>query len=300
MALFRKRKDEAPQPETFEQVCERALTAIGREYDLRDDHVDIKLSHGWRGYHLGDVRARCEARPPDTWLGIVTRDLRATVERDEREPPLPEFEQAKGQLKLRMHAREQLPAGYPLGVPFGPDLVAALTIDRGESAKLVGVPDANEWARPFDELLRIAHANSHADLDEHKVERIDIKGGGGQAVVCSSERWFAATQALWPDRLLDQPGRHGALVAAPNPFVALAHAIDDHRTRAAIEVLVPWAQRRVEAVENPISPHLYWWRPGKVVRLDDERRAELEALLGPDPSSRPSSSTWTRPSQPPR
>jgi hypothetical protein len=299
MALFRKKGPEPERHATFEEVADRALAALGREYDRRDDHVDIKLSHGWRGYDLRDIRARCEARPPDTWLGILTRDLKATVERDESEPPLPSYDDAKAMLKLRMHARDQLPAGYPLGVPFGPDLMAALTLDRGDNAKLVGVPDANEWARPFDELLRVAHANSHAEPDL-KLERIELKGGGGQAVICSSDRWFAATQALWPDRLLEQPGRHGALVAAPNPFVALAYAIDDHHTRAALEVLEPWAERRVEAVPNPISPHLYWWRPGKVVRLDDERRAELDALLGPDPAAKPSSSTWTRPSGPPR
>jgi hypothetical protein len=293
--LFRRRKEsEADREPTFDEVVDRALRALGREHDRRDDHVDIKLSHGWRGYNLADIRARCEARPRDTWLGIVTRDLKATVERDESEPPLPDFAEAQPRLRLRMHARAQLPAGYPLAVPFGPDLLAALTLDRGDSAKLVSVPDANEWARPFDELLRIAHANSHADEDL-KHERIELKGGAGRAVVCSSERWFAATQALWPDRLLGEPGRHGALVAAPNPFVSLAYAIDDHRTRAALEVLVPWAERRVTAVENPISPHLYWWRPGKVVRLDDERRAELDALLGPDPAAKPSSSTWTRP-----
>lgn len=293
MPLFRRKGGgDAEKPPSFDEIMDRALRALGREYDLRGDHVDIKLTHGWRGYSLGDIRARCEARPPDTWLGIATRDLRAAVELAEREPPLPSFEEAKGNLKLRMQPRDRLPAGYPLGVPFGPDLIAALTLDRGETAKLIGVPDANEWARPFDELLRIAHANSHAD-EELKLEPIELKDGSGRAVVCSSERWFAATQALWPDRLLGQPGTHGAIVAAPNPHVALAYAIEDHRARAAVEMLTGWAERRVAAVDNPISPHLYWWRPGRVVRLDDDARAELDALLGPDPATPPSRTSST-------
>ena len=290
MPLFRRKPDrnEAEQPESFTDVADRALRALGREYDLRGDHVDIKLErgHGWRGYDLSAIRLRCEARPRDTWLGIVTRDLRATVEQAEREPPLPDFDTAKGMLKLRMHTRDQLPGGHSLGVPFGPDLMAAVTLDYGDSAKLVRMPDANEWGRPFDDLVRIAHSNSHDDADlEH--EHIELKGGAGRAVICSSKRWFAATHALWPDRLLEQPGRHGALVAAPNPHVSLAYAIDDHRARTALEVLGPWAERRVEAVPYPISPHLYWWRPGRVVRLDDEHRAALDALLGPDPSAPP-------------
>ena len=297
---LRKRRGDDGKPPDIDAVIDHALSTLGREYDRREDHVDIKLTHGWRGYSLDALKRRMQARPADTWLGIATKDLRETVELAEREDPVPEWPEAQPMLKLRMHLREKVPASTPLGVPFGDDVLGVLALDRGDRVTLVKLVDANHWGRPFDDLLEIARRNTRAEPGL-KHERIQLKGGGGEAVLCSSEgRFFAAAQALWPETLLGEIGRLGALVAVPNPHVAMAYAIDDARTLAAIDVLAPWTQRRVAAVQNPISPHLYWWRPGSIQRLDAEPLAELRELLGPAPAPeppkppKPSSSSTTR------
>jgi hypothetical protein len=193
-------------------------------------------------------------------------------------------------LKLRMHLRTNVPAGYPLGVPFGDDCIAVLALDKGDTATLVRLIDANHWARPFDDVLEVARRNTAEE--QVKIERITLKGGAGEAVLASSGRWFAATHALWPERLLGALGRHGALVAAPNPHVAMAYAIEDATTLKAIEVLAPWVQKRVDAVDNAISPHLYWWRPGRNIdRLDATQHERLAELVRP--ALPPSSTTTT-------
>lgn len=281
MPLFRKRGGgEQDEHQSFEEVVDRAMRAIGRDFDRREDHLDIKLEHGWQGYDLSPLRARCDARPKDTWLGVVTKQLRETVELAEREGPPPPWDEARTMLKLRLHRADAVPPAHPLGIALSDDLFAALAIDRGDSANLLRVPDANAWGQPFDELIAVARDNT-ANEPDLKLERIEIKDGGGAAAICSSTRWFAATQIMWPERLLGEVGRHGAVVAAPNPHVSLAHPIEDRRTLAAVEQLRPWADRRVAAAPNPISPYLFWWRPGSIVRLDDERLEELEKLLGP-------------------
>jgi hypothetical protein len=295
MPLFGRKKDEGPKHPGFEEVVERALKAIGREYDLRGDHLDIKLVHGWRGYDVEPVRRRCEARPPDTWLGIVTKDLRQTVELAEREGPVPEWDEAQDNLKLRMHLRGNVPPQYPLGLPFGDDLLAVLAIDRGEGAQLVKLVDANHWGRPFDDLLDIARRNTQAGVEgDIEIERVPLKQGAGEAVLYKSRRWFAASQAMWPERMLGEIGRHGALVATPNCHLAMAYAIDDARALAAIDVLAPWVEARAGVESGAISPHLYWWRPGQTLRLDDARREELAERLGPvAPPEPPRGSTTT-------
>jgi hypothetical protein len=290
MPLFRK-KDDGPGHASFEEVVERALKAIGREYDLRGDHLDIKLKHGWQPYDLAPVRRRCESRPPDTWLGAVTKDLRETVELAEREGPVPEWDEAKDRLKLRMHLRTKVPAQYSLALPMGDDLLAVLALDKGDSAQLVKLIDANHWGRQFDDLLHIARVNTQAEADL-ELERIPLKENAGVAVICKSRRWFGASQAMWPEKLLGEIGKHGALVAAPNCHLSMAYAIDDRRALTAIDVLAPWVENRTENVTGPISPHLYWWRPGETRRLDDERRQELAELLGgAEPPEPPRGST---------
>ena len=293
MPLFRKRRGE-PAPPKLDEVIEHALGTLGREYDLRDDHVDIKLAHGWQGYNLEALRRRMQARPPDTWLGIATKDLRETIELAEREGPLPEWEDAKTQLKLRMHLKENVPPAYPLGIPFGDDLIAVLSLDKGEKANLLKLVDANSWGLPFDDLLAVARVNTQNEPDLER-QRIALKDDAGEAAIVSSKRWFAASQVLWPELMLGEIGKHGALVAAPNAHVALAYAIDDRRTLAALELLEPWAQRRTEVGVPAISPRVYWWRPGNVAALDAERRAELESLLREAPPKPPSRVSSTRP-----
>ena len=300
MPLFRGKKRGGggePKPPDADQVIERALKALGREYDMRGDTVDIKLAHGWEGYNLEALRRRMQARPHDTWLGIATKDLRETVELAEREGPLPEWEEAKTRLKLRMHLKANVPPAYPLGVAFGDDLIAVLSLDKGDKANLLKLVDANHWGLPFEDLLHVARINTQKEQDLER-QRITLKDDAGEAAIVSSKRWFAASQVLWPELMLGEIGRFGAVVAAPNAHVALAYAIDDRRALAALELLEPWAQRRTEAGVPAISPYLYWWRPGNVVKLDAVQRAELEALLPPDeppPPPAPSRVSSTRP-----
>ena len=292
MPLFRKKRGGEPEGPKIDDVIEHALGTLGREFDMRDDHVEIKLEHGWQSYNLDALRRRMEARPQDTWLGIATKDLRETVELAEREGPLPEWEEAKTQLKLRLHLKENVPPAYPLGMPFGDDLMAVLALDKGDKANLLKLVDANHWGLPFDDLLHVARVNTQNEPDLER-QTITLKDDAGEAAIVSSKRWFAASQALWPERMLGEIGKFGALVAAPNAHVAMAYRIDDRRTLPALELLEPWAQRRTEAGVPAISPHVYWWRPGNIVRLDGEARSELESLLPEAP--KPSRTTSTRP-----
>lgn len=76
---------------------------------------------------------------------------------------------------------------------------------------------------------------------------------------------------------------YGALVAFPVPEYVIVHEIGDTNLFAALEALQALARRHVDHGEKPITPQLYWWRPGRYEQLP-----EPEALdSGQVPDLRP-------------
>ncbi|AQZ63944.1 unnamed protein product [[Actinomadura] parvosata subsp. kistnae] len=68
----------------------------------------------------------------------------------------------------------------------------------------------------------------------------------------------------------------GALVSFPLPEYMLVHEIGDVHLFAAMEALQELSQRLFESGDKPISPRLYWWRPGAY-----EEQPHPQALHGP-------------------
>ena len=77
-------------------------------------------------------------------------------------------------------------------------------------------------------------------------------------------------------RHLPGPLPFGALVAFPLPEYVLLHAIGtDAHLVLAIKTAQDVAAKLAGSGEKPISPQVYWWRPGEYERTD-----ERTALFG--------------------
>ena len=72
----------------------------------------------------------------------------------------------------------------------------------------------------------------------------------------------------------------GALVSFPVPEYVLVHVIGDVHLVAAMETMQSLSRTHVEQGEHPLTPQVYWWRPGAHEDLPEEQA--LGSGLVPD------------------
>jgi hypothetical protein len=294
MRLFRRRGGEEPSPppewasfltpeewQAFVAEVRRALDGVGLPYRLDPDgFVQFEGSPGQAG--LVNLAQMCHASDRADWPELVRTHFRQLLAAEARDTETLGADEALPLLRLRLWPREQVPEGLDLVArPFADDLLAALVLDLPETVASVKPEQAERWGPTEDELFERAAAQTRADPD---LEVARFEDEPGAAVVwAESESFFAASRALWPEDLLGAPpGEHGALLAVPNRHLAGAHAIEDLRVVGVIQTMLGFAARRYQEGPGSISPHLYWWRAGSVVRLPAEVTGGSIQFFPPD------------------
>ena len=102
----------------------------------------------------------------------------------------------------------------------------------------------------------------------------EIEGPLGASIhVYSSQAPYVAVRALAMERWVSSP--HGALVAMPGAHHLIFHPIKDGRAMGAMQAIWMLAQPAFREGPAPIQPDLYWWTPGRFMRIQVE----------PDPES---------------
>ena len=83
-------------------------------------------------------------------------------------------------------------------------------------------------------------------------------------------------------------GERGALVSAPSRRGVLVHPLHDETGRTALEALAPLTRAVHRSDGAALSPHVYWWRDGRLSCIPTVSRpygvdaypsAELASLL---------------------
>ena len=284
MRLFRSGgSDSEPEPEVPEWAAffdREALAAFiglvddalerggGGEREYYEDAVDVELAGQPVTLGLSNLAQKCHPEPRAEWAGIVEEHIDGVLEIiREREPEVP-LEDALPRLRLQPMWRPEMPDDLEVvGFSFADDVVASLELAFDNGVAGVTPEDVARWGRPEVELLERAAKNTRTadgvEIGEREIE-------GARCVVALSEGFIAASQALWPDCLVDDLPDEGALVAMPNRHVGLVCPLRGAAVAGAIRALLPWAHDRYLAGPGSISPHLYWWTPDRTLLLPSE------------------------------
>lgn len=266
----------------FLRTVHEALEQLGLDGEI-DEHGTLSFPGGEGRYGLANLAQKCHGLPREEWPAVAADHFRQLIATQARDTDSLGFDEASPLLKLRIWAAEDMPpAARVVTRDLADDLLLVLSLDLPESVATVTPEQVEEWGRDEDELFAIAGAQTREDPGV-EIERMEQEAGG-EIVFAVGESFFAASQILWPARLLgDAMDEHGALVAVPNRHLAALLAIDGLRVMEATATLVPFLADRHEEGPGSISPHLYWVREGEpLLRIPVAMGDEGAQVFPPD------------------
>ncbi|MEU5884448.1 hypothetical protein [Spirillospora sp. NPDC047279] len=174
---------------------------------------------------------------------------------------------AAGQLRLRIYYEEDLGdlVDDLVTRPLAAGLLETVVIDYPESLSpltretLGDVPE-NE---AFGAAIRWSLENEPHYTQDDEIYGIPITHVG------EAHRYIGAHLYLL-NRHVRQAAPFGALISVPIPEYVIIQVIGtDHHIFGALEAMQDLARTHYEKGEKPITPLVYWWRPGEYERLPE-------------------------------
>ncbi|MGI5127531.1 hypothetical protein ACQEVB_12035 [Pseudonocardia sp. CA-107938] len=275
----------ARQADTLRSLARDAFARNGLEVTVHPDHV---VDGSGRVFGLRSLAVECSAAKKGEWKRIVREGVRDIIAMTAEPSP---FE--------TLTAAEILAATYPrlmAGVDLPPTLNYALDVGGGLAEVMaVDLPDRVAYF-PDDQVERFGHdalrdaayENLRAvEADDHM--DLTISGSDGDARIRSltGESMFIASLVLVLPTVL---ARHdsepdpdlGAFVIVPDRYSLDVHVLGQGAPATALEHLATTARLGYEESGGDVSPFVYWWRPGRVLRRisDIQEDGRVATLVG--------------------
>jgi hypothetical protein len=256
----------------FNQLVRADFLQRGQMPTIQDGVLHVPGQAGQLG--LQNLAQLCHQEPdPANWPGLIAEHFanlnRALGSMDQVLGQQSDFEQVKANLTLRLY-----PADHFQTLPAKDRPISRVDLDGTLSVLVLDLPSAimplsramaQDWGKSDAELFAMA-ANwlrHDTDLESGAVEL--AKGISVQMI--ASDSFYAASQALVLDERAGFVGSHGALVCVPHRQGLLSYPIENRQVSQAIQYLIPAVQGMFQEGPGSISPHLYWYRNQKFMRL---------------------------------
>lgn len=183
-------------------------------------------------------------------------------------------EQARAQLRLRLwpDGRDRQGAEV-LAMPVMPGAHAVVCRDLPYCIETVSGSAVQDWGlSPQDAFSLGMHNTLAAPANEERMDGplgVDIH-------LHSGEHPFVAARVLALERWVDSA--HGAVVAVPTEHHLLFHPLTDDRAVAAMQAVWMLAQSVYHQGPKSLLPELFWWTPGRLMRIEVQRDPDSDAL----------------------
>ncbi|MFG2085970.1 MULTISPECIES: hypothetical protein [unclassified Spirillospora] len=179
-----------------------------------------------------------------------------------------------GDLRVRLYhenALDERMRAALLTRPLAEGLLQTVVVDRPDSmsplnrTELGGLGEAEAFGAALTHSI---------EREPHYVQANDVQGL--KIVTIGGQHRYVAAHVHVLRRYVPGPLPFGALVTFPLPEYVMVHEIGmDRHVVVAMKTLQDTAGTFAATGEKPISPRVYWWRPG-----DYEAMPEREALHG--------------------
>lgn len=311
MGLFRRRRPERPdgppvshggppdkdfaflsqdQGRYLRALVTRAFADRGLEVVLADGSA---ATSGGGVYGLFNLAAACAAAGAEReWPALVDAHVELVVDLAERPSELDTVSLAEAlpRTYLRVVAQDGVPE-FCHSRPLTPDLTEVLALDSPESVAVLGQAHVE---RLGEAELREAGLMNLLSLPLEETQTLEGAGGARLYSVSGSSVYTASKLLVMADvlrRVLGEDAdlRYGVLVCMPDWHGLVFHVIADATVFPAVQTLARTAAAGFGEWPNGVSPHLFWWRDGRleqITSLDPESgavrvevRGELAAVL---------------------
>lgn len=249
------------------------LVAESHGYACRPVPNDVMLLDGPHRLHIGMRNLRQLARqvPRDDWPALVADHVGTIITAIEEPLDLHDFSLVRGLLRSRVYPIEAR-TGRLISRPFAEGLIEAVVADTPTTVRTVVTDDAGDWPVTAEELFTVARDGVRADgpLECDIIDDTGIR-------VLEGSTFYAATHLTWLESYLD-PGPHGALAVAPTRSTIAACPIRKSTATITAERMHAFARDAYEDGPGSLSPDLFWWRDGRLTRIEirhDGTRVQL-------------------------
>lgn len=186
---------------------------------------------------------------------------------DSGPPELPSrYSEVRKRLRVRLASDswvEQLPF-QKIARPVADDLHEVLMLSLDGTAVSVPPESLDAWDEPLDKLWQDARENTL--WDEPRERRMAIRPTGERFVWVRGS-WWVASLLLDLGRYLSPRNPHGAAAMVPVRDALFFHEITDQGVADSVAGMMELGlQFHLEGPDS-ISPHVYWWRDGKIRRV---------------------------------
>lgn len=174
----------------------------------------------------------------------------------------------EGSLRVRLYPESALDERMRAALvtrPLAPGLLETVVADLPDS--IVPLNRADLGDVPEHEAFGAALARS-IEAEPHYVQATDVDGV--KIAHIGEQHRYIGAHAHVLRRHFPGPLPFGALVAFPLPEYVAVHEIgSDQHLVLALKTMQEVAARLAGNGERPISPQLYWWRPGEYERMEE-------------------------------
>ncbi|WP_259400779.1 hypothetical protein [Microbispora sp. H13382] len=263
--LLSRTRPDHPAPRAVEDVDLDSLLALvaetmGYTCVFAADGTSLTLTSPERERVVNLVGLRREAgrRAREDWPMLVSEHLAHAVSGEPFDAC--NLTPIKPLLRTRVHAADDPAFPDPsriIGRHLSADLIEVLTI----GARPVRPEEAFCWPIPPAEALDVAIGNALSD-ERPTVSRLDLAGTEVSLLTAPSAAAHLRRLAAYMEVPED-----GMLAVLPHRGMVAVHPVAGIGVVRAIERLRIFAHREHAGRPDGLSPHVYWWRRGKLTRI---------------------------------
>ena len=272
----------AETADEFRALVGAAFAEAGLEVTTYEDHVVDATD---RQFGLSNLAASCHNTDGGqrAWPELIKRHVgQLLAAMDEPSIELRERVQVLASTYLRVIATEALLPRMSYARQIAPGLAQVLNLDlpttvtylNNEQVESLGVRDL--YAAGLANL-RTVRADVRETLDHE----------GGTIEVLLGESLFVASLILILDEVVARYGYSvdpevGVFVAIPHRSQLDFHVPRDQSAIASLKLLAGFAAAGFRDSAGPVSPDVFWWRPGGIERVSTTTIDGTHIEVGPD------------------
>jgi hypothetical protein len=221
---------------------------------------------------ISEWRAHAGRNSREALPGLAAQYADRAVQAFERGPAAPSGGGARrlleeGSLRVRLYPESALDERMRAALltrPLAPGLLETVVADLPDS--IVPLNRADLGDVPEHEAFGAALARS-VEAEPHYVQATEVDGV--KIAHIGEQHRYIGAHAHVLRRHFPGPLPFGALVAFPLPEYVAVHEIGhDPHLVLALKTMQEAAARLAGSGERPISPQVYWWRPGEYERME--------------------------------
>lgn len=266
----------------FRGLVRQAFAQLRSEVTVYADHV---VDSDGSQFGLANLAATChnDEGGRRAWPSIISRhvaSITASMEQDEFDQRSDEEVLASTYCRLMPSA--DVLANMTYWHEVAPGIVRVFNLDCPTTVRYFtddrvarfGIPALTEAGM---RNLRAVQADAHETL-EHS---------GGKIEVLLGESVFMGSLMLILDEVVARYGHRidpdvGVFVAAPNRNQLDYHVPQDATVVASLQLLAGFCASGYRDAVGPLSPSVFWWRPGRIERVSRVTDDGLAIEVGPD------------------